>query len=260
VKNRSKNRIKNAFSKASYKYHRNADLQKQTAERLARSIEPWKYTIPPGKVLEVGAGSGFLSNYLIKIFRDREIIVSDLSSEMLSICKKTTESSEKTIFKVIDAEKIQPDNELFSFIAGNFVAQWFRDPAYTLGRLCETLVPGGLMLMAFPGSQSFPEWRKKCKELGLPFTANPLPVIEEIVIKLSTGPYQVDFYEDNHIEEFESSLRFFQHLKQIGVSTSMNKKTLHPRDFRKLIRFWDQNREDKIKITYHIVFVAIKKK
>ena len=259
MKNIEKNKIETAFSGAPAFYHKNADLQKKTAARLARSVEPWKYSIPKGQVLEVGAGTGFFSEHLSRIFSEREVVISDLSEKMLSACKENIGSYENITFEVKDAENIEPDSDSYACIAGNFVAQWFWDPATTLGRLSGKLVPGGLLLMAFPGNHSFPEWRNNCMELGVPFTANPLPDINEIVIKLSAGPHQIDFYEDNYIETYDSAIQFFRHLKKIGVSTSMYNKSLPVKDFKKLLGYWDQKSEGVIKVTYHLIFLAIKK-
>lgn len=254
-----KNRINKAFSGASALYHKNADVQKITAARLARSLDPWKYSVPTGKILEVGAGTGFFSKHLVGIFSEREIVISDLSENMLSLCKENINNFNNASFEIIDAENIDPHKDSYACITGNFVAQWFKDPAYTLGRLLEMLVPGGLFLMAFPGNESFPEWRNHCMELGLPFTANSLPDVNETVIKLSMGPHQIDFYEDNQTEAYDSALHFFRHLKSIGVSTSMKNKSLPASDFKKLLAYWDQNAGDVIKVTYHLIFLAIKK-
>jgi malonyl-CoA O-methyltransferase len=159
----------------------------------------------------------------------------------------------------MDAENFTPDDNKYALIAGNFVAQWFKDPALTLGRFAQVLEPGGLLLMAFPGSDSFPEWRQRCHELGLPFTGNTLPDTEEMVIKLSMGPAQVDFYEDSYTAEFPDALSFFQHLKGIGATKKLHDKQLNAKQFRLLINHWDQSVTGSIKVTWHLVFLALKK-
>jgi malonyl-CoA O-methyltransferase len=141
----------------------------------------------------------------------------------------------------------------------NFVAQWFKDPALTFGSWLDATKPGGLLLASFPGSESFPEWQKYCRELGLPFTGNPLPDVEEMVIKMSVGPSQVDYYEDTIVQTFDSARDFFIHLKQIGASTQKNGRSLSPRELSLLIDHWDSSTEGKIKVSYHVVFLAVKR-
>ncbi len=260
MKETEKMKIKDAFTRASSVYHSKAELQKESAARLAASIEPCKYSIPAGKVLEMGAGTGFLTRHLIRLFPEREIIVSDLSDAMIRQCKTNIKESDNITFRVLDAETGEIKKDRYAVIAGNFVAQWFRDPSGALSRFCEALVPGGYLLMSFPGSGSFPEWKTNCLKLGLPFTANPLPDIEEIINRISRGPFQVNCHEDFQTEVYGSSIQFFRHLKEIGVSTSVIGKSLSRSDFTKLVTYWDQSSDNVVKITYHLCFLAVKKK
>lgn len=253
--------IKEKFSNVCEVYEHEAGLQKETASRLGSSLQPWRMTLPEGPVLEIGAGTGFLTSELIKILPDREITVSDISEEMVAFCKnKLSEiSSDNLVFKQLDAELFKPEPDKYALISGNFVAQWFQDPARTLGRLAEGLKPGGLLLMAFPGNDTFPEWQQQCRELGLPYTGNKLPDTEELVIKLSMGPARVDFYEDSRTVQFPDVLTFFQYLKRIGATSKLHDKELTGKQMKLLINNWNQKEPGCIHITWHLVFLALKK-
>ena len=253
--------VKEYFSNVCDVYEKEAGLQKQTAGRLAASLQPWLLTLPCGPVLELGAGTGFFTRELMQLLPGRDITVTDLSDEMLAFCRTQTPThGEGSIrFQTMDAETFTPNDETYALVAGNFVAQWFKDPALILGRFAEVLEPGGLLLMAFPGSDSFPEWRQRCHELGLPFTGNTLPDTEEMVIKLSIGPAQVDFYEDSHTVEFPDAFSFFQHLKRIGATKKLHDKQLNAKQFRLLINHWDQSVSGSVKVTWHLVFLALKR-
>lgn len=253
--------IKEKFSNVCDVYEREAGLQKETAARLGASLQPWRLTLPEGPVLEIGAGTGFLTAELIEILPQREIIVSDISDEMIAYCKsKLSEiSSDNLVFKQLDAELFNPEPDKYALIAGNFVAQWFQDPARTLGKLAEGLKPGGLLLTAFPGSDTFPEWRQRCRELGLPYTGNSLPDTEELVIKLSMGPARVDFYEDSRTVQFPDGLSFFQYLKRIGATSKLHDKQLSAKQMKLLINHWNQEKPGDLDISWHLVFLALKK-
>lgn len=257
---RRKEEINSAFSTAAQYYHTNALLQNETALRLANSLKPWRGTIPPGPLLEIGAGTGFYTKHLVRLFPQKKKVITDLSQEMMSECRNYLGNDQNIDFSLMDAEQGVNRDEIFSLITGNFVLQWFKDPAFTIEKLGNNLKPGGLFLFAFPGCKSFPEWKECCLELGLPYTGNPLPDIEEIAVKVSMGPYKTDFYEDRRSETYSSALDFFRHLKRIGVSANVNGKMLSHKDFRKLISYWNQKSEKKIKITYHLVFLAVVKK
>ncbi|HET8864869.1 MAG TPA: methyltransferase domain-containing protein [Gracilimonas sp.] len=244
-------------------YQQEAEIQPKVAKGLISSLIPWKETLPPGPILEVGCGTGFLTSKLIKEFPERKLVITDASEKMLEFCK--ADLAEKGIntdnveFRYLDVNEFKADSEEYSLVISNFAAHWFKDTSLGLQNLSESLVHGGILLASFPGNHSFPDWYENCLELGLPHTANPLPDVEEVVIKLSTGPMQIDYYENDLYQEFDSALDFFQHLKNIGSSTSTHNKSLNAKQFKLLIDHWDKKSGEKVKIKWHIVYLAAKK-
>lgn len=248
-----------SFSNAVEYYERHARVQKGVADRLIASLEPWRDIIPPGPILEVGCGTGFVTEGIINLYPAREKIITDLSPDMVDYCREKFIKADNVSFSQLDAEALQKDEPEYALTVSGFAAQWFKDPALTMGRLMEATLPGGLLLASFPGSESFPEWKSYCKELGLPFTGNTLPDTEEIVIKMSAGPTQVDYYEDTVTQQFDSAGDFFRHLKKIGAGTMKEGRSLSPAEMRLLIRHWDKQAKNKITVSYHVVFLAVKR-
>lgn len=239
MKSYNKRKVINAFSNSVEYYSANARLQQETAQRMARALEPWQYSIPPGTILEVGAGTGFFTEYLVKILsnQNHKMMITDASDEMTLYCRDKIGESNKVCFDTLDIEEHDWKEDSFSMITGNFVIQWINDPSSTLAKMIRALKPGGFMLMSFPGSESFPQWRKNCMDLGLPFTANPLPDVEQLVVNLSMGPVKVDFYEDQTTEEYPDLFTFFRHLKNSGSSTSFTGKKLSPKQMKLLNKY-----------------------
>lgn len=262
-KTNSSKSIAKTFSEAAERYHEKAEIQQKVANGLISSLMPWKNTLPGGPILEVGCGTGFLSEQLIKEFPDREIILSDAAEGMLEFCSSRLESenllSDKISFEYLNVDNLTNEEEKYSLIISNFAPQWFSDTAIGLEKLSNQLKPGGLLLCTFPGNHTFREWYTNCLELGLPFTANPLPDVEEVVIKLSINPLQIDYYENDLFQEFEQSLDFFKHLKEIGVSKSISGKSLSVKQLRLLTDFWDKKESGSVKVKWHVVYVAAKK-
>lgn len=255
--------IAEQFSKSAKNYHKQAEIQRKVAEGLIASLMPWKDTLPNGPILEVGCGTGFLSEKLIKEFPNQEIVLSDFSEGMLDFCehrlRDEMELSDSVQFQQLDVNELKDTQEKYSLIVSNFAPQWFKDTSYGLSKLSELLVPDGLLLCTFPGNHSFSEWYTCCLELGLPFTANNLPDVEEVVVKLSMNPIQIDYYENDLFQEFDQSLDFFRHLKSIGVSKSTTGKRLNAKQLRLLTNFWDEKEEGSIKVKWHVVYLAAKK-
>jgi malonyl-CoA O-methyltransferase len=255
--------IKDSFSKAAENYHQQAEVQLKVAEGIISSLRPWKNTLPEGPILEVGCGTGFLTEQLIGEFPQKEMLITDAADGMLSFCReRLTENdllTERIQFSTLDVDTATIEENQYSLIVSNFAPQWFKDTALGLEKLSQMLKPGGLLLCAFPGNHSFEQWYKYCLALGLPYTANALPDVEEVVIKLSMGPVQVDYYENDIFQNFDHSLDFFRHLKAIGASTNTSGKKLSAKQLKLLTNYWDEQQSEGIKVKWHVVYIAAKK-
>ncbi len=254
-----KQKIASTFGTSASYYDNHAKVQREVADRLIASLQPWRDIIPAGPIIELGCGTGFVTEGLAELYSDREIQATDLSEEMVDFCKQKYPGLEQVTFSVQDAEDPPYDEPHYAMTVSGFTPQWFKDPAVTLGKWLEATKPGGLLLASFPGSESFPEWREKCQELGLPFTGNPLPDVEEMVIKMSLGPAQLDYYEDTITQTFDSARDFFSQLKKLGASTQRQGRSLSAKELSLLIDHWDDSSDGQVKVSYHIVFLAVKR-
>ncbi len=240
-------------------YHNNAVPEQQSAERLAKSLEPWRYSVPKGPILETGAGTGHFTEYLTKIFPKRDITVDDRSARMISHHRKTFGDHQYLSWITRDIEEDLPEELSLAMICGNHIAHKFRNPASALENLAKSLRIDGMMLMAFPGEDSFKEWRSTCLDLGIPYTGRPLPETEPLVIHLSMGPVQVDFYEDQSKIYFESFGQFLNHCRNGGFAAEKEERQLYPEEIELLNEHWKLKNDGEIGITYHNVFLALKR-
>lgn len=245
--------------KVSEQYHEHAEPERDSAKRLADSLDPWRDIVPPGPILEVGAGTGIFTGYLKRIFPERELIVSDVSQEKLEYARAQFDENESLYYKQFNAESDDIEELHYSLICGNQIAHQFDNPAATLEKLALGLRIDGLMLMSFPGEDSFQEWRSTCLDLGIPYTGRSMPGTEPLVIHLSMGPVQVDFYEDQSTWYFEEFKEFFSHMKAGGIDIQSDERKLTDKDITLLNQHWNRTKEEKTGLTYHNVFLAIKR-
>ncbi|WP_138429509.1 methyltransferase domain-containing protein [Fodinibius saliphilus] len=254
-----KEQIAANFGSAASQYHKHANLQKEVAKRLIASLKPWRDILPKGPIIELGCGTGFVTQRLAELYPNREIEVTDLSHQMVQYCREQLGDRGNLSFRVKDAEDTPAGNPKYALTISGFTAQWFKNPAQVLGKWLEATKPGGLLLVSFPGSESFPEWKQKCKELGLPYTGNELPDVEEMVVKMSLGPAQVDYYEDTVTQRFTSAEAFFRKFKTIGTATQKKGRSLSPKELSLLIDHWNESANGDITVSYHLVFLAVKR-
>lgn len=259
MENFNQSEIFKNFSRAADTYTEHATLQKEIAVRLARALEPWQYSVPEGPGIEVGCGTGIFTEHLLQTFPKKELQVTDAVPGMVKITSHKFKDVKNVKFEVLDAENAEWEENKYSLIVGNFVAHWFKHPALALTKMTESLIPGGFLLMSLPGSESFPQWRKYCVELGLPFTANQLPDIEQMIVNLSMGPTKVDFYEDQSSITFDSLYSFYDHLKKTGYNTSFKKSLLTPKQLSLLNNHWLTKNGGELNVYIHTAFIAVKR-
>lgn len=263
IQNSYKDRIVKSFDRAVEYYHEHADLADECADRLIASLRPWTGIVPPGPVLELGCGTGKVTQKLLELLPYRDFEITDLSLPMLNFCEQQVEMPEEFTgsikYALRDAEYLEGEQDHYALMITGFMPQWLKDPSYSIMRMVDFLKPGGLLLASMPGNRSFKEWRKYCERLNIPFTANALPDTEELVIKLSTGPCQVDYYEDSIRKVYPDAAAFFRHLKRAGAGIHMDSEHLTAGQMRSLIRTWDDDTKYGVDVSYHTIFLAVKK-
>ena len=137
-----------------------ASVQAAVARVLAARL-----TGAPGRILEIGCGTGFLSAELAARFTGAALVLTDLSPAMLAQAERRL--GQRASYRVMDGQ--WPDAELgtFDLIASSLVLQWFDDLPGALARLSGLLAPGGVLAFATLGAESFTEWRQAHAEMGL---------------------------------------------------------------------------------------------
>ncbi|WP_461829166.1 class I SAM-dependent methyltransferase [Aquifex sp.] len=104
-----KKSLRRQFSRAAKTYERWALPQKESAEILVKLVNPH------GRVLDLGCGTGFVSEFL----QDCEVVGLDLSEDMVREYKKRFGKG-----VVGNAEELPFKEESFDFVLSNFSLHW----------------------------------------------------------------------------------------------------------------------------------------
>ncbi|MEA5511373.1 methyltransferase domain-containing protein [Crocosphaera sp. UHCC 0190] len=259
-----KEKIADNFSKGVIHYLEHSQVQKECANKLLNIIRNLNNLIPDGSILEIGCGTGFVTQGLIKQFSNRFLDIIDISPQMLNYCQENLEISdtqrELIQFEEIDGEKLDRENNTYAAIISSFTVQWFQDIVHSFNRLIKTLKPGGILLVAFPNDRCFPEWKNACDALNLPFTRNQLPNRIELINNLSIENIKTYFYEDKITINYTNSSDFFRSIKVIGAGLNLNDKKLSIPEMKQLINYWNNHSNlDGIEVTYHVTLLVITK-
>ena len=147
-----------AFNAAAKRYDRHAVLQSTVRERLLERLDVIR--IDPGRVLDVGAGTGAASRALAKKYRQAEVIGVDLAFEMLQVGR------DRRLLRRARRQDVCADAEALPFthasaelVFSNLTMQWCNELDAVMQECQRVLRPGGLLLFSTLGPDTLSELR-----------------------------------------------------------------------------------------------------
>ncbi|MCJ2180379.1 methyltransferase [Novosphingobium album (ex Hu et al. 2023)] len=242
--NGQRERIARAFAGAQ-DYDRNARVQRDAARALAERIATLDLPENP-HVLEIGCGTGFLTQALGEAGVGGEWLVTDLAPDMLDRCRARLGGTPRHRFAVLDGEHGTPEGGPFDLICSSLALQWFENAPAALARMAGWLAPGGHCVVTTLGPGSFAEWRAAHEALGLePGT----PAFAPVEAFATLGPESLTV--ENRIEHHESARAFLLAVKAIGAGTAQpGHRPLSPRELRNVMATFERG---GCKVTYEVV-------
>tara|TARA_B100000579_G_scaffold420212_1_gene419664 strand:- start:73 stop:735 length:663 start_codon:yes stop_codon:yes gene_type:complete len=213
-------------------YNIRSNIQKKVAKSLV-SLLP---SIRKPKILEIGCGTGFLTELVLEKYPDGVIDATDISTNMLSLCKKRLNKHNLRIFEM-DGEYPKNISNSYDLIISSMVFQWFEKPIETLNKLNKI----GPVYYSTIGNKNFIEWKTVLKKNN--FSSS---IFEE---PLWPGVIKDEFIRSS----YPNAISFLRMLKKTGISTSqINHVQLSTPQLKKITRIFD-SRLEKI-ITWHLVY------
>ena len=144
-------KIQNAFSKAAFRYDEFSGLQKEIGLRLFEEIENKK---EPLTILDIGMGTGWLTEKLCNHFPLGKIAGIDFASGMIE-CAKERQSH----FKIAQADAcaLPFKNDSFDAIISNLTYQWVKNLYSAFQIVYRVLKNGGMLYFSSFGKKTLQE-------------------------------------------------------------------------------------------------------
>ncbi|WP_170773168.1 methyltransferase domain-containing protein [Ruegeria lacuscaerulensis] len=243
-------RVQRSFSRSFGSYHDEAGQQAQIAADLVDALRihgaPDKFT----HGLELGCGTGHLTQRLKETFRFQSLTLNDLAPE----AEKTATDADAS-FLCGDAQQIMWPNEV-DLICSASMIQWFEDPAILMQRIANWLQPGGWMAVSGFGPRQFQELAQVGSNAGAPGLCQPdelsAAVRDELEV-VATG-------HSIRTLRFDSPHEVLRHLRSTGVN-GRARATWTRSDMR---RFSDDyvarhGSDGTVPLTYHPIWIVARK-
>jgi malonyl-CoA O-methyltransferase len=243
-------RIARRFNNAAASYDAHSALQRHAAQHLAELIERARLPAAP-RILEIGCGTGHLTEQLHSRFADANYLATDIAPAMVSACRRRLPGLHHA---AMDGERPATAGG-FDLVCSSLTAQWFRDLPATIARLTELLAPGGVLALALVGEDTFGEWRAAHRVFGLQPGTPQFPSAPQLR-SLFPAAGQFDLEEETHVDRQHSPLDFLRTLRGIGADTpAPGHRPLSAGDLRRVLR----QLGDAPAITYHLLYAAWRK-
>ncbi len=222
-----------SFSQASHTYDRYAECQYFSAEKLVASI-----TTAPLHVLDIGCGTGILTDLLKRKFPQAHFTLLDISPEMLKIAQEKLGTSHINylcgdahdidfIYGIIKSYKID-------LCVSNLCFQWLNNPFFYL-KAYQSYVRTSIAVLL---DKSFYQWYESVKIIRPNFK----PPITLFPPDISNQCYE---YHCN----YNSGLEFLRTQKQLGTLTS-HEYPLSVKELKNACKIFET--QHKASISYYI--------
>jgi len=150
-----KAQIARRFNRHAGTYDRYARAQQRLADELLERVPG---LVGPGAaILELGCGTGYVTERLADRFPAARIVGIDLAERMVAATARRIGRRATIELIVGDAEQHPWPEGAFDAIVSSSTIQWFTHPQTTMARLARSLRPGGHMLHTAFGPGTFRE-------------------------------------------------------------------------------------------------------
>lgn len=250
----NKEAVKQGFSGCFDTYRTEAVVQHDIAHRLATMLDA-HLAVEPQRAVEVGCGSGFLSEQLLTRFPHAAWLHNDIAPSAkchIEAAALKCNASNAT-FVVGDAEAMELPQGFDLFVSSSAV-QWFADIDGFLQRLSNAMSDGGTVAISTFGPQNLVEVRT--------LTGNGLAYLSLAEFVGVVGRYfdVVASSEQCTSLFFVEPVEVLRHIKQTGVNGSFRQCWTKGR-LAEFSQSYSQFRTSKgYALTYHPLYVVARKK
>ena len=245
-----KDMMTSRFDRGLDSYNSQADVQYRVIERVARLIQGdiAEHTGRRGaRVLEIGSGTGSLSNMLDRICEDAYIEMWDIAGEAPVIGSQRQ-------FRQVDAETeiMHQPSKSFDMIISASTVQWFNSPVRFLQECFRVAAPGAYVLVT-----SFV--RGNLENVAMS-TGKSLPLLSaDEWRKIIPAGFELKYmcqYNDEMV--FDSALDAFRYLRLTGVdSLGRSGSSVNPVS---AIRRFEPDLDGKFRLCYKPVIMLMHKR
>ena len=251
-----KYRIQKHFDAKADLYESSAVLQREVSERMLERLHLVK--LQPERVLDVGAGTGWGVQGLMKHYRSAQVIALDLSMAMLNRSKVKGGWLRKPGLICGDAESLAIADNSVDIIFSSLMLQWC-DAGKVFSEFHRILKPGGMLMFSSFGPDTLKELRHSWKQVDDKIHVNEFVDMHDLGDALLAKGFAEPVMDmDIMTLTYTDAKSVMMDLKNIGANTPMKNESrglITPRKFQRVLDAYEAFRvEDVVPATYEVVY------
>ncbi|MDR1273154.1 MAG: malonyl-ACP O-methyltransferase BioC [Odoribacteraceae bacterium] len=248
----TKEEIKQRFRRSEATYDANVIIQRRAARQLAFLLSAHLDYVP-GRVLEIGCGTGLLTGILRQMFPPGAMYLNDLVEET---CLRTAARHSIPAAHCLPGDIETLPLPPFDLVTSSSTFQWLEDPGATFERVARSLCPGGLFVFSTFGRYNLREIRLTTGG-GLEYRSQ-----DELIGLLDPRFRVIEIHEDIRVVEFPDPLAILQHLKRTGSNVSGDRSVWTRRRVRAFIDEYNGRfaLDGKVTLTFHPIYLACRRR
>ena len=209
-------RVATRFDAAAARYDAHSGVQQRAAAHLAGLIAT--APLPPRpRVLEIGCGTGHLTQRLTWHLPGAIIFATDIAPAMLAACRERLCEDRRVAFAAMDGTQPAVAGS-FDLICANLAIQWFENLPAVLATYTRLLAPGGMLAVSLLGTRTFREWQDAHARRGLVAGTLAMPTTQQCRAAFPADG-RLQLTTEIRIDQPPTALDFLRSLRAIGADT-----------------------------------------
>ncbi len=255
-----KHRIQKHFDAKAICYESSAVLQRNVCEELLQRLDFTR--LKPSVILDVGCGTGWGTQGLLKKYKKAKVVSLDISAEMLKQTKNKGGLLRKPVLICADAEDIPLPDESVDLVFSSLMLQWC-DYIKVFAEFKRILKPDGLLMFSTFGPDTLKELKKSWEQVDEHAHVNDFTDMHDLGDALiQTGLAEPVMDMDLHTLTYKNVISVMHDLKAIGANTILKNQRkeagqglVTPGKLKRVIAYYEQYRqEDIVPASYEVVY------
>lgn len=234
-----------AFNKAQPTYDSTATIQHRVANQLVEYLPE----LPLTSIIDLGCGTGFVTDALVTKHKDSHFHLIDLSDQMITGCREKYKDNNSITFATANMDEyLYPSADL---IISNLAVQWSKDLRALLSNL---ISKSPIVAFTTLTQGTFQEWEDLLCQNGITSPLLPMLSVQELNQICLNLNQDSSIYLQDYSLTFPSIFDFIQYLRDLGAT--VGKGIQEKAKFKALI----QHHKEPISVTYKVLFCVMTSK